>query len=65
MNNTHRAVIEGSAPPRMEPIASGDKEYCEQRLADWLHDHPLRDDENAWVLQVVSVVGYRPRKESA
>lgn len=52
MSNTHRAVIETSAPPAMQPIAAGPKDFCEHYLAKWVEAHPLGEFDTALVLAV-------------
>lgn len=53
MGNTHRGVIETSAPPSMELIVAGTRAQCEEHLANWIAKHPLGEFDEALVLEVV------------
>lgn len=39
--NTHRAVIEFAVPPALVLIASGPREWCIERLTEYLKHHPV------------------------
>lgn len=53
MGNSHRGVIETSAPPSLSLIASGPEDLCRGALAAWVAEHPLGEFDEAVVLQVV------------
>lgn len=50
--NTHRAVIESSAPPSLQLIAAGPKEFCAVQLTKWVEAHPLGEFDDALILEV-------------
>lgn len=52
MANTHRGVIETSAPPTLALIVAGTREQCEEHLAAWVAKHPLGEFDEALIMEV-------------
>lgn len=54
--NTHLAIIETSVPPALDFIAAGNRQHCEEALANWLVKFPLDYYDTGYVVEIVSAI---------